>query len=366
MTSTRSSIKQAWGKIQGIQAMALELASDSQAMPPTVQAQIAVLTAAVLNMDLSAIKSSMFEAMMETDEGHSQATKKGLDTARAQGTTLGRPRAEVTSADVVALALEGKAPREIAEELGVSRHTVKNRLSDVNLTASDFPPTAKGHIPRRSVVDFNLADELKEQGMTWMDIAARLGVSKSTLYTRRKERAEATGIPMFKHRPMFWRTHRSSKETQASSSPNGVLFEEVDDPRPTSMDYPHYLGRGAFAGSSLDVPGMWVSEWLKMLPVTAYSDLYRKLPFSPTSVSTRLKGFDGMKIWWVRPPGSRRRSVWYTPNLRALIHAFEFYAHHKAAYGVWRYYKPGCLISTASTVNISTASTVNITKGASS
>lgn len=63
------------------------------------------------------------------DIKHSEATKKGLAKAVANGQKLGRPRKVDKYANkVYKLWLGGKNMREIAEKLGISRSTVQRSL----------------------------------------------------------------------------------------------------------------------------------------------------------------------------------------------------------------------------------------------
>ncbi|UCE90879.1 MAG: recombinase family protein [Methanobacteriota archaeon] len=57
-----------------------------------------------------------------------ERTKAGLQRARAQGKTLGRPRVSVDSARIAELRAQGLGYRKIANELGVSHQTILNRL----------------------------------------------------------------------------------------------------------------------------------------------------------------------------------------------------------------------------------------------
>ena len=54
----------------------------------------------------------------------------GLETAKAKGTKLGRPKVEVDQAKVKALHKEGKSLRKIATQLKVSKTTVERVLDN--------------------------------------------------------------------------------------------------------------------------------------------------------------------------------------------------------------------------------------------
>mgnify|MGYP003668382502 CR=1 FL=1 len=56
--------------------------------------------------------------------------RAGLAQAKAKGVTLGRPRAEVDVARVLALKSEGSSQRKIARDLGVSRAVIARVLSE--------------------------------------------------------------------------------------------------------------------------------------------------------------------------------------------------------------------------------------------
>jgi DNA invertase Pin-like site-specific DNA recombinase len=57
-----------------------------------------------------------------------ERTKAGLVRAKAQGTRLGRPEATIDIEKVKELRASGKGLRTIANELGVSHQTLRNRL----------------------------------------------------------------------------------------------------------------------------------------------------------------------------------------------------------------------------------------------
>ncbi len=59
-----------------------------------------------------------------------ERVRAGLRNARAKGTKLGRPRANVDAAKVARLRAQGRTVREIADELGYSRSLVHKTLAN--------------------------------------------------------------------------------------------------------------------------------------------------------------------------------------------------------------------------------------------
>jgi len=59
----------------------------------------------------------------------SERTKAGLERAKREGKTLGRPQGDVRTERIIELSRQGKSLGEIAEELGTSKETVRRRLS---------------------------------------------------------------------------------------------------------------------------------------------------------------------------------------------------------------------------------------------
>jgi DNA invertase Pin-like site-specific DNA recombinase len=60
----------------------------------------------------------------------SQRVKAGLETARAKGKRLGRPRVAVDATRIGRLRSQGRSIREIAQELGCSRSVVHKTLTE--------------------------------------------------------------------------------------------------------------------------------------------------------------------------------------------------------------------------------------------
>jgi DNA invertase Pin-like site-specific DNA recombinase len=60
----------------------------------------------------------------------SQRVKAGLETARAKGKSLGRPRVAVDATRIGRLRSQGRSIREIAREMGCSRSIVHKTLAD--------------------------------------------------------------------------------------------------------------------------------------------------------------------------------------------------------------------------------------------
>jgi DNA invertase Pin-like site-specific DNA recombinase len=60
----------------------------------------------------------------------SQRVKAGLETARAKGKRLGRPRVAVDATRIGRLRSQGRSIREIARELGCSRSVVHKTLAE--------------------------------------------------------------------------------------------------------------------------------------------------------------------------------------------------------------------------------------------
>ena len=61
----------------------------------------------------------------------SERTKAGLERAKREGKTLGRPRGNDQTEKILQLNKEGKSLGEIAKELGTSKETVRRRLNAV-------------------------------------------------------------------------------------------------------------------------------------------------------------------------------------------------------------------------------------------
>lgn len=66
----------------------------------------------------------------------SERTKAGLVRARQEGKKLGRPRADIETAKILALRQEGKSLGEIAKRIGSSKETVRRRLQSTASTSS--------------------------------------------------------------------------------------------------------------------------------------------------------------------------------------------------------------------------------------
>lgn len=58
----------------------------------------------------------------------SERTKAGLQRARSEGKSLGRPKSQLEMEKMLALKQQGKSLSEIAKELGTSKETVRRRL----------------------------------------------------------------------------------------------------------------------------------------------------------------------------------------------------------------------------------------------
>ncbi|EHQ36431.1 recombinase family protein [Methanoplanus limicola] len=59
-----------------------------------------------------------------------ERTKAGLDRARAEGKRVGRPEADISTADIKRLQAEGVPISKIAKRYGVSRTTIYNKLNE--------------------------------------------------------------------------------------------------------------------------------------------------------------------------------------------------------------------------------------------
>ncbi|MFW9943941.1 MAG: recombinase family protein [Candidatus Sifarchaeia archaeon] len=64
----------------------------------------------------------------------SERTKAGLARAKASGKTLGRPRYDISDAEILRLRSEGLSLKQIAERLGMSHQGIKKRLQMVRAT----------------------------------------------------------------------------------------------------------------------------------------------------------------------------------------------------------------------------------------
>jgi len=87
------------------------------------------------NLDLSTpsgrLMFHVIGAMAEFERSLIQErVKAGLRNARAKGTRLGRPRANVDAARITRLRSQGRTVREIADELGYSRSLVHKTLAN--------------------------------------------------------------------------------------------------------------------------------------------------------------------------------------------------------------------------------------------
>jgi len=65
----------------------------------------------------------------------SERTKAGLQRARSEGKNLGRPKAEVNPQEILALRQQGLSLVEIANKIGCSKETVRRRLSELEKTS---------------------------------------------------------------------------------------------------------------------------------------------------------------------------------------------------------------------------------------
>ena len=80
----------------------------------------------------------------------SERTKAGLQRARSEGKSLGRPKVEVDSSSIIRLREEGKSLSEISEMLNCSKETVRRRLiSQGNNVQGIESEAAAGPQPRQ-------------------------------------------------------------------------------------------------------------------------------------------------------------------------------------------------------------------------
>jgi len=68
----------------------------------------------------------------------SERTKAGLQRARSEGKSLGRPKVNVNSQEILALRQQGLSLIEIANKIGCSKETVRRRLNEIEKVNVQF------------------------------------------------------------------------------------------------------------------------------------------------------------------------------------------------------------------------------------
>lgn len=108
-----------------------------------VSVQDAVDTSSAYGKAMFTIIAAMAELEREIIR---QRVLNGVQKAKERGVTLGRPKATVDLAAILAMKDDGQSVREIAAQLSVGKSTIAKLLSENH---PSIPPTASVGVPRR-------------------------------------------------------------------------------------------------------------------------------------------------------------------------------------------------------------------------
>ena len=100
---------------------------------------------------------------------------------------------------IIELLTQGFSITKIAEEMGVSSHTISKRIRELeNLLGIKLskPHNKPKKTPKRKIIDNNEIINLINQGLTQAEIASQLGVSRKTINIKIKQLEESNGIDL--------------------------------------------------------------------------------------------------------------------------------------------------------------------------